>query len=84
MKQRTPDQNNNDTQQEQSRDNPEQYKTERESLLDRHEEEQTVDPIPMEDLNMEAQEEKNKDQTKSNSSTEEKYRADYRKKTGEG
>jgi hypothetical protein len=30
--------------------------------------------------NMEAQEEKNKDQTKSNSSTEEKYRADYRKR----
>jgi|GEM_PF-845453 len=84
MKERTADQNNNDIRQERSRDNPEQYKTEHESLLDRHEEEQTVDPIPMEDLNMEAQEEKNKDQTKSNSSTEEKYRADYRKKASEG
>lgn len=59
-------------------DNPEQYPTEKESLLDQYEEEQTVDPIPLEDLNMEQQEEKNKDQTKSNSSTEEKYRADYR------
>lgn len=59
-------------------DNPEQFPTEKESLLDQYEEEQTVDPIPLEDLNMEQQEEKNKDQTKSNSSTEEKYRADYR------
>lgn len=84
MKERTPDQNNSNTRQELSRDNPEQYQTEHESLLDRHEEEQTVDPIPMEDLNMEAQEEKNKDQTKSSSSTEEKYRADYRKKASEG
>lgn len=83
MKQRTPDQNNSDTRQDQTRDNPEQYKTEHESLLDQYEEEQTVDPIPMEDLIMEAQEEKNKDQTKSNSSTEEKYRADYRKKASE-
>ncbi|MEK4661384.1 hypothetical protein MHH93_05765 [Priestia sp. FSL H7-0729] len=83
MKQRTPDQNNSDPRQDQSRDNPEQSKTEHESLLDQYEEEQTVDPIPMEDLNMEAQEEKNKDQTKSNSSTEEKYRADYRKKGSE-
>ncbi|MGC5771660.1 hypothetical protein [Paenibacillus pabuli] len=80
MKERTPDQNNNDTHPKRFHDNPEQYQTEKESLLDLHEEEQSVDPIPMEDLNMEAQEEKNKDQTKSNSSTEEKYRADYRKK----
>ncbi|PQP80786.1 hypothetical protein C0Q44_26540 [Paenibacillus sp. PCH8] len=83
MKERTPDQNNRDTRQELTHDNPEQYQTEHESLLDHYEEEQTVDPIPMEDLNMEAQEEKNKDQTKSNSSTEEKYRADYRQKASE-
>lgn len=79
MKERTPDQNNNDTHPQRFHDNPEQYQTEKESLLDLHEEEQTVDPIPMEDLNMEKQEEKNKDQTKSNSSSEEKYRADFRK-----
>ena len=84
MKQHTPDQNNSDNHQEPSRDNPEHYKTEQESLLDQYEEEQTVDPIPMEDLNMEAQEEKDNEQTKSNSSTEEKYRADYRKKASEG
>jgi hypothetical protein len=53
---------------------------EHESMLDQYEQEQTVDPIPMQDLNMEAQEEKNKDRTKSNSSTEEKYRADYHKR----
>ncbi|WP_440119003.1 hypothetical protein [Paenibacillus sp. QZ-Y1] len=79
MTNRTPGQNNNDIDKERSHDNPEQYKTEKESLFDQYEEEQTVDPIPMEDLNMEKQEEKNKDQTKSNSSSEEKYRADYRK-----
>ncbi|WP_413377769.1 hypothetical protein [Paenibacillus taichungensis] len=78
MKERTPDQNNKDAHKDRFHDNPEQYRTEQESLLDLHEEEQTVDPIPMEDLNMEKQEEKDKDQTKSNSSSEEKYRADYR------
>lgn len=60
-------------------DHPEQYKTEEESLFDRFEDELNVDPIPMEDLNLEQQEEKDKEATKSNSSTEEKYRADYRK-----
>ncbi|CAI6037303.1 hypothetical protein PAECIP112173_00870 [Paenibacillus sp. JJ-100] len=54
--------------------------TEHERKLEQHEQQQTVDPIPMQDLNMEAKEEKLKDQTKSNSSTEEKYRADYRKR----
>lgn len=60
-------------------DHPEQYKTEEESLFDRFEDEVHVDPIPMEDLKLEQQEEKDKEATKSNSSTEEKYRADYRK-----
>ncbi|MBU5351183.1 hypothetical protein KQI74_02755 [Paenibacillus barcinonensis] len=80
MNKQTPAQNGKNDTQDKMHDQPEQYKTENESLLDRYEQEQTVDPIPMQDLNMEAQEEKNKHQTKSNSSTEEKYRADYRKR----
>ncbi|MEK4435418.1 MULTISPECIES: hypothetical protein [Paenibacillus] len=79
MKNQIPGQNK-ESNKEHGHDNPEQFPTEKESLLDQYEEEQTVDPIPLEDLNMEQQEEKNKDQTKSNSSTEEKYRADYREK----
>ncbi|MGF9695717.1 MULTISPECIES: hypothetical protein [Paenibacillus] len=74
---------NKESNKEHPRDNPEQFPTEKESLLDQFEEEQTVDPIPLEDLNMEQQEEKNKDQTKSNSSTEEKYRADFRESDSE-
>ncbi|MBY0218813.1 MULTISPECIES: hypothetical protein [Paenibacillus] len=77
MKNQIPGQNK-ESNKANAHDNPEQFPTEKESLLDQYEEEQTVDPIPLEDLNMEQQEEKNKDQTKSNSSTEEKYRADYR------
>lgn len=80
MEKQTPAQQRNHGTQDKMHDRPDQYKTEKESMLDRYEQEQTVDPIPMQDLNMEAQEEKNKDQTKSNSSTEEKYRADYRKR----
>ncbi|MGF6355538.1 hypothetical protein ABIE27_003453 [Paenibacillus sp. 4624] len=80
MEKDTPKQLREKGTQDKMQNHPEQNKTEHESMLDRYEQEQTVDPIPMQDLNMEAQEEKNKDQTKSNSSTEEKYRADYRKR----
>ena len=55
-------------------DHPEQYKTEKKSLFDRFESEQNVDPIPMEDLKMELQEEKQKHKTKNQSSSEEKYK----------
>lgn len=79
MEKKTPSQQQKNDKQAQMHEHPEQYKTDHESMLDQYDQEQTVDPIPMQDLNMEAQEEKNKDQTKSNSSTEEKYRADYRK-----
>lgn len=34
-------------------DNPEQYKTEKESLFDKYESEKNVDPIPVEDLKQE-------------------------------
>lgn len=55
------------------RDHPEQYPTEKESLFDLHESEQNVDPIPMEDLTLEKQEEKNKEETKHRSSSDKKY-----------
>ena len=55
-------------------DNPEQYPTENESLFDKFESEQTVDPIPMEDLKEERREEKRKHDTKDTSSSEKKYR----------
>ncbi|OAS88349.1 MULTISPECIES: hypothetical protein [Metabacillus] len=55
-------------------DHPEQYKTKEETLFDRFESEQNVDPIPMEDLKMELREEKQKHKTKNNSSSEEKFK----------
>ncbi len=60
--------------QDKKMDNPEQYKTDKESLLDKFESEQNVDPIPMEDLKQEKREEKDKKGTKNSSSSEEKYK----------
>ncbi|HWJ76945.1 MAG TPA: hypothetical protein VNR61_02580 [Niallia sp.] len=54
-------------------DNPEQYPTENESIFDMFESEQTVDPIPMEDLKEELREEKAKHDTKDTSSSEKKF-----------
>ncbi|TJY40764.1 hypothetical protein E5161_16595 [Cohnella pontilimi] len=56
-----------------SRDNPEQYPTENQSLFDMYESERNVDPIPVEDVKMEQHEEQDKDATKHRSSSEEKY-----------
>ncbi|MBP2000518.1 hypothetical protein J2Z69_001549 [Paenibacillus shirakamiensis] len=58
-------------------DHPEQYKTDEESLFDRFESEQTVDPIPVEELNEKVLDEKNKEETKHTSSTEKKYKVDF-------
>lgn len=58
-------------------DHAEQYESENPSLFDRFESEQHVDPIPMEDLNEEKKEEKNKEETKHTSSTEKKYKVDF-------
>ncbi|ETI69562.1 hypothetical protein [Neobacillus vireti] len=55
-------------------DNPEQYPTENESLFDKFKSEQTVDPIPVEDLKEEQLEEKAKRDSKNTSSSEKKYR----------
>ena len=55
-------------------DHPEQYETSNESLFDKFESERTVDPIPMEDLTEEKQEEKHPQDTKDTSSSVKKYR----------
>ena len=60
----------------QNMDHPEQYKTNKESLHDKFESELTVDPIPMEDLNLEKHEEKHGRNTKDSSSSEEKFNVD--------
>jgi hypothetical protein len=60
-----------------TRDHPEQYPTEKESLFDKYESEQNVDPIPMEDLNMEKKEEKQKEETKHHSSSANKYKSGF-------
>lgn len=59
-------------------DHPEQIPTDQESLFDRFESEQNVDPIPMEDLNLEKQEEKQRDGTSKNrSSSDTKYHTGF-------
>ncbi|NGZ78221.1 hypothetical protein [Saccharibacillus alkalitolerans] len=59
-------------------DHAEQYPTGNESLFDMHESEMNVDPLPMEDISMEQQEEKNKDGTrKSRSSSDDKYKSGF-------
>ena len=53
-------------------DNPDLLDTDKESLFDMHEDMQTVDAIPVEELNDEVKDEKNKEDTKSTSSSERK------------
>ncbi len=60
-----------------TRDHPEQYPTEQPSLFDRFESELNVDPIPVEDLNLEVREEKDKEATKHASSSERKYHTGF-------
>lgn len=56
------------------RDNPEGIPTEEESLFDKFISQRTVDSIPVEDLTIEQQDEKDKTGTKQDSSSERKYR----------
>lgn len=58
-------------------DHPEQYLTEKESLFDRFESEQNVDPIPVEEKNQEVKDERNKDHTKDTSSMDAKYHTGF-------
>jgi hypothetical protein len=64
--------NDNKPQRANNRDHPEQYPTEKESLFDKFKSERTVDPIPVEDLNIQVQDEKNKEKTKNSSSSQNK------------
>lgn len=59
------------------RDHPEQYPTENPSLFELHESEQNVDPIPVEDLTLEQQEEQDKEGTKHRSSSDKKYHTGF-------
>jgi hypothetical protein len=58
-------------------DNPEQYDKDKESIFDKYESEQNVDPLPLEDIREEKIEEREKSNTKDQSSTEKKYKQDY-------
>ncbi|MGD7043833.1 hypothetical protein [Jeotgalibacillus proteolyticus] len=51
-------------------DQPDSLNSEKESILDKFEDEQMTDPIPMEDQKQDMKDEKNKHHTKSSSSSE--------------
>lgn len=57
-------------------DNPDMLNTEKESIFDKDEQMKFVDPIPVEELNDEVKDEKNKDETKSTSGSERKNQPD--------
>ncbi|NYF23209.1 hypothetical protein [Sporosarcina sp. JAI121] len=54
-------------------DNPENLRTDKESIYDMHEDMKTVDSIPLEDARMELEEQKHARDSKSNSSSVEKF-----------
>jgi hypothetical protein len=53
--------------------NPEQYKTNNKNLQEKFKEDLHTDPIPLEDLREQAQDEKDKEHSKDTSSSEKKY-----------
>ncbi|AWE08996.1 hypothetical protein DCE79_17340 [Lysinibacillus sp. 2017] len=57
-------------------DNPDMLNTDKESIFDKDEQMKYVDPIPVEELNDEVKDEKNKDETKSTSGSERKNQPD--------
>ena len=61
-------------------DNPENLRTDKESIYDMHEDMKTVDAIPLEDARMELEEQKHQHDTKSNSSSVEKFPGSENKK----
>ncbi len=54
-------------------DTPDEVKSDKESIYDKDPEMQTVDPIPMEELNQQVEDEKQNHHTKDTSSSEERY-----------
>ncbi|MCQ4085258.1 hypothetical protein [Saccharibacillus sp. JS10] len=71
------EQNQDDRNREGALDHPEQYPTENESLFDMHESEKNVDALPIEDIRLEQEEEKDKDGTKQRSSSNDKYNSGF-------
>ncbi|OXM13225.1 hypothetical protein [Paenibacillus herberti] len=59
------------------RDHPEQFPTKKESQMDRDPSQQNVDSIPVEDLTIEQQDEKDKTHTKNDSSSARKYNTGF-------
>ncbi len=53
--------------------NPDVLDTDKESIFDKHEDMNTVDPIPGEELNEKVKDEKNKTKTKDTSATDKRY-----------
>jgi len=54
-------------------DNPDLLNTEKESIFDTDEDMNTVDPIPVEELNEKVKDERNKRNTKSTSASEKRF-----------
>jgi hypothetical protein len=61
-------------------DNPENSLTDKEHILDKFEEEQNVDSIPIEDLRQENKEERHPRDTKQSSSSEKKLKPEQQEK----
>ncbi|TDL34907.1 hypothetical protein E2R51_04065 [Jeotgalibacillus sp. S-D1] len=61
---------NNSNRTSQKLKQPDRINSDKESILDKVEDEQMTDPVPVEDLGQEMKEEKNKTKTKSTSSSE--------------
>ena len=59
--------------------NPDVLNTEKESVFDMHEDMKTVDPIPVEELNEQVKDEKNKKKTKTTSSIDIRYNSRSKK-----
>lgn len=55
-------------------DTPDMLNTEKQSIYDMHEDMQTVDAVPMEELNDQVKDEKDKSHTKDTSGSERKYK----------
>ncbi len=54
-------------------DNPEQFNTDKKTMHEMFKEEETVDPIPLEDLKQDMEDESHPRETKDDSSSDEKY-----------
>ena len=74
---------NNNTIGNDSLNNPDVMETENPSIFDLHDDMKTVDPLPVEELNEEVKDERNKDHTKDSSSSAKKSDTDRPKEDNE-